>query len=599
MAKESTVFRRQIKEDIAQLQEALSWDNKIKEDEFAFNYWVLVYMYNVDENIAHEQITDRNDKSIDCYAYYEDNDELFLIQNKYYSDDTPLSARDLGDFLSRPLAVLREGKYTRDKTLQEIFNSLDKKEDYRINLHFFVTNEKESDDFNRMIKDHNKKDSRIQAQVFFLNGIRELYYIDKSFKKNPNFQTTFTTVNDGTCLSINPSQLGLRKMHQAFYVMTPVKDIYNLWKKAEGENFPLFEENIREYLGRSVGVNRRIIKTLEDPENREKFFYYNNGITVLCSNVEKTDSGSIEVTNPQIVNGCQTVNSIAEVLKNQDNIEEDFKEVFVMTKVLSVNQEENENSFYRDIVKYTNSQNAINERYFGATSSPFYQIQENLKKKGLLLIVKQSDKNTFKEYYKGANLSKQIHKANENAYGIQFSTLGDLQITLEHLLQSIGAFKRDAHFAYTKKSQILNPTKSLYEEFSQKVHDELTSEDMVKIICLYKRSEKDRKSKDPQRFPVAYYTLNILGVLLETKSKRKISDLSEQDVDELYNFVSPLSEKYYAEYKEEQDIELNQMIKRQVEKRFLERVITDHINGMREHNPDKYKRFQETFGISS
>ena len=55
-----------------------------------------------------------------------------------------------------------------------------------------------------------------------------------------------------------------------------------------------------------------------DSEDRKNFFYYNNGITIVCSHMSSsrtTPSGlQFEVNNPQVVNGCQTVSTIYEAL---------------------------------------------------------------------------------------------------------------------------------------------------------------------------------------------------------------------------------------------------------------------------------------------
>lgn len=43
----------------------------------------------------------------------------------------------------------------------------------------------------------------------------------------------------------------------------------------------LFEKNIRRYLGRNA-VNEGIIDTLSDKDKKANFFFFNNGITMIC-----------------------------------------------------------------------------------------------------------------------------------------------------------------------------------------------------------------------------------------------------------------------------------------------------------------------------
>lgn len=128
------------------------------------------------------------------------------------------------------------------------------------------------------------------------------------------------------------------------YVLVNVVDLYKIYEEAVKMNYELFEENIREYLG-TRGVNNGIIKTLRSKTDRENFFYYNNGVTIICEKCEtlkgteaSVDSKNLygfKLINPQIVNGCQTVNSIAEVLSHysDDNLQKEFDKTFVLVKV--------------------------------------------------------------------------------------------------------------------------------------------------------------------------------------------------------------------------------------------------------------------------
>lgn len=57
-----------------------------------------------------------------------------------------------------------------------------------------------------------------------------------------------------------------------------IKKIYDLMKQY-GDS--LLEKNIRRYLGKN-SVNSGIIKTLLDTQKNQNFFFYNNGITLVC-----------------------------------------------------------------------------------------------------------------------------------------------------------------------------------------------------------------------------------------------------------------------------------------------------------------------------
>ena len=70
---------------------------------------------------------------------------------------------------------------------------------------------------------------------------------------------------------------------------------------------------------------------------------------------------NIILSNPQIVNGCQTVNSIYEVLKDNERIsgkdyKKEFTGVYVFVKIL-VKDKSFPSNFYDNVVEYTNKQN--------------------------------------------------------------------------------------------------------------------------------------------------------------------------------------------------------------------------------------------------
>ncbi|MDE0472639.1 MAG: AIPR family protein [Ekhidna sp.] len=585
-------FREQIKEDIELLQKKLSWDPHIKKDEYTFNYWVLSNLYNLDEEACSSNITEYNDKGIDCYVHYEEDKELYIVQNKYYDTNTKLSSKELSDFLTRPLSKLNEGSYNKSRDLQDIYTKVKKDEDYKIFLHFYVTNDLTNSDLESVIKDHDQ--NKAFAELFFLKAIEEKYF-GKSYKDHPKLNTNLNIKNKGSYLAIRPKEYELPHMSEAYYVMAKVSDVFQLWKDAEDRQYPLFEENIREYLGGTSGINKGIITTLKDPKERNNFFYYNNGITIIC-NKAKANSKSIEIYNPQIVNGCQTVSSIAEVLKNEEDYKESYSDVYVMVKILVL---ENKNTnFYRDIVKYTNSQNSINEKIFGATLQPFFTVKKKLLNYGILLRVKQSDRFQFKERYSDQKLSGELRNvANNNSQELyNFERLTELQIELETLLQIIGALFRDAYFAYQKKKYLLKPTsKEYYQSFSCKINELLTTESMSKLVFLYKRAEKDQKDSEDKKTPSPYYLINFIGHYLREiglNARIFFDKVTSDDLNFVYNNFKMLSKKYIDSHDKK---EYNVIINEKIDKKLMDHTLNTHIQALQEYNKKEYDKLKEIF----
>jgi hypothetical protein len=85
-------FKKQIIEDIRAYQEDYPYIANIEKDEWAFNYWILDKLFYEESELIEEKIIDYHDMGIDAYEIYEDTKEIYLIQNKFYSDSTSITA---------------------------------------------------------------------------------------------------------------------------------------------------------------------------------------------------------------------------------------------------------------------------------------------------------------------------------------------------------------------------------------------------------------------------------------------------------------------------------------------------------------------------
>lgn len=128
----------------------------------------------------------------------------------------------------------------------------------------------------------------------------------------------------------------------------------------------LLERNIRRYLGLHANrVNLAIHETLTDPGKSDKFYFYNNGITVVCDkfdyNAFQKEDYQIQIKNMQIINGGQTCRTIQETLNNpQQDLFSSPQSAYVMIRVYQL--AESEKDFVRDITYATNSQNPVDLR---------------------------------------------------------------------------------------------------------------------------------------------------------------------------------------------------------------------------------------------
>ena len=579
-------FKKQILEDFEDYRSNHLHVEHLEKDDWAFNFWVLDKLFSEDESLIEDEITDYNDKGVDCFVWHEDLHDLYLIQNKFYSDGTNLSIDYIkNDFLIRALAALEQGTYTRSKRLQDIYSKYHEVEDFTVYLHLYVTNNTaKTQQIIDCLEAFNAKNAAKQhiAKMFSLNDIQEQYYrAPKKDKKN--FKFKINTINKGTILAINNAAYNTELAADAKYVLTPVKVVYDMYKAADKQNYPLFDENIREYLGPFGTVNKKIMETLKNPADRNNFFFYNNGITMIVDAIggTTTDKGEcyFQVENPQIVNGCQTVSTIYETLLSlpEDRLATDFAHTYVMIKILQIPSNKQElQTLYRDIVTFNNSQNAINEKTFVAAGDIFRRIQTEFEGKGFLVCIKQSDKHKYLTKYSKPTL---LLDANES-FLIRFGLREDLKKTkdfivdIEKLLQVFLAFTNKPYDAIQNKSKLLKFGSSQNNAVIEFIKNpSVTSNDYVCLYLLYLRAEKEKNKSADGKTPNPFYLISLFAQYECLGDVEKISSSLKDSakVDAVVKKYSMIFKQYYSQWiKKNAGKEYNDMIKTPVDSELLE-----------------------------
>lgn len=146
-----------------------------------------------------------------------------------------------------------------------------------------------------------------------------------------------------------------------------VVEIAKLFER-HGDN--LLDRNIRKYLGLEKNrVNAEIRKTLLS-DRRDNFYFYNNGITMICSkfsyNALQADNWQVRVEKLQIINGGQSCKTILHTLQN--NPEVDYANAYVLVRLYELT-DDSDDSLITDVTIATNSQNPVDLRDLRANDS--------------------------------------------------------------------------------------------------------------------------------------------------------------------------------------------------------------------------------------
>lgn len=169
------------------------------------------------------------------------------------------------------------------------------------------------------------------------------------------------------------------------------KDIGELYDKV---GIRLFARNIRGYAG-DTDVNKSIARTIKnEPHN---FWYYNNGLTIVCDGVKHEEQGRekvLVVENAQVINGQQTTRTLHKTQSRSTNI---------LVKVIKIPRNKGNGQEYdtlvNSIVQATNWQNHIEPSDLVSNEHIQVLLERELRKVGYQYIRKRMHKSEAKRLF--------------------------------------------------------------------------------------------------------------------------------------------------------------------------------------------------------
>lgn len=316
--------------------------------------------------VAAASITDGyGDNGIDAIYFDTVQDALILVQSKWSSGGgSPIDAKGMNAFVNG-IDDLINAKFRKfnekvQRKEAEIRSALYAPRTVKLQ---FVTAHVSAQPTAPFVKSKAERivdsyNDPIPVSSYLDYGVKDIYNLITSEAADTNIELQIPLAGWGA----------VEQPFLAFYGYARADALGAIWDKHRSA---LFSKNLRSYYPNSE-INAALERTLSnDPEH---FWYFNNGITIICDKVSKMlvggddrRGGIFTCENASIVNGAQTVGTIG--IFNQRSIaasgqEEGRAVPFVHVKIISL--EKCPPDFSQLITRAANLQNAVGYREFAA-----------------------------------------------------------------------------------------------------------------------------------------------------------------------------------------------------------------------------------------
>ena len=274
----------------------------------------------------------------------------------------------------------------------------------------------------------------------------------------------------------------------------------------------VFESNIRQWMQFKTTVNKGLRETLQT--NPGKFFFYNNGITIVVSDFTELGENMIELFAPQIVNGAQTSNSILDHSKRTKNME-----CSMTVTIIKADDEQEQNN----ITKYRNSQNSVRGKDLVSLMDFHKSIKSQLKNCGYFYEIQAGSFDTKSK-------SKQSEYGGDTAYNNYLPDNHKKVIVAKDAIQSLVAgIEQRPTEAYSSPSQFL-PRGSKYDHiFNDNLKDDYRIilypylvKEFAKKSLKYGKQGGHKTKRYATLFFVAVYFRILHKKILESKGDFKL-----------------------------------------------------------------------------
>jgi hypothetical protein len=318
----------------------------------SFVYWIgRNYFHIDDEDECDSRISDGfNDEGIDGIFINEEEQIIYVVSAttvaKFDKTKSNLPERDVKN-LCAGFELITYGDYKGNvnpilENLASEYHQLLNTGEYKVKLMFFYLTKPPVS--LKYVEELIKRHPEVQVEFVDFDKMKAIYENYLIYREPPPEKVTIEVI--GPILKITTTP-------RALVFTISGKTLANLFFTYRTR---LFQRNVRYFLmARAKSINFQIQQTASDDVRSKEFWYYNNGVTVVCDKFDvAANEQVVSLERMQIINGAQTTYSLFEVYqknKLKDGVE-------VLLKVIESDQPE----FIDNVTLYTNSQNPVNLR---------------------------------------------------------------------------------------------------------------------------------------------------------------------------------------------------------------------------------------------
>jgi AIPR protein len=327
----------------------------------AFCYWAVRNYLELDEDdaLAACNVGGPNDRGLDAF-WIDDNQRRIVIAQAKYSERKKTFGPDVVVDLERAynwlVRIGREGSKSAKKELKaaalELTEAQSNDPEVAIELHCFVSGTF-SEEALEQANAFNRENASGSVEIKLV-GAKDFEEVLQEQKSRLDERPVEVELKLQNYFEFSPKR---EEEPKTIVASLDVKELADIERRY---HYRIFQQNVRYFLKAGNRVNKGIVTTLSTSEGRDRFWYYNNGIAIVCDSIHVTrdkrgTGGTAVVKNLQIVNGCQTTTTLGEMA---DELSKADNAAYVLARFVEAPDSE----LQAEISRFNNRQSAVKDR---------------------------------------------------------------------------------------------------------------------------------------------------------------------------------------------------------------------------------------------